>query len=153
MMSDHKRREWVLAWIPGILNADGKGSIEPPMTIIGSGPGLIAGERARVIEYSAYEAVVRERDAQALCTISSENALAARSQELVKANRKVEELFDSWQSCLKQLVTERERSQKLAEAIREHIECEPGMYGNECVGLGGADGLRTALAEHEAGEQ
>lgn len=36
------------------------------------------------------------------------------------------------------------------EAIQEHVECEPGMYGNECVSLGGADGLRLALARIEA---
>ncbi len=31
-------------------------------------------------------------------------------------------------------------------AIIEHVECEPGMYGNECVGYGGADGLKDSLA-------
>lgn len=35
----------------------------------------------------------------------------------------------------------------LAEAIDDHVECEPGMRGNECVSLGGADGLRQALAD------
>jgi hypothetical protein len=34
----------------------------------------------------------------------------------------------------------------LMKAIEEHVECDPGMYGNECVGLGGADELKEALA-------
>jgi hypothetical protein len=33
-----------------------------------------------------------------------------------------------------------------AQSIQEHVECEPGMYANECIGLGGADGLCEALA-------
>jgi hypothetical protein len=36
---------------------------------------------------------------------------------------------------------------RVVDAAEEHIECEPGMYANECVGLGGADGLQTALRE------
>ncbi len=35
-------------------------------------------------------------------------------------------------------------------AIEEHIECIPGMYANECVGLGGADGLKEVLAKYPA---
>lgn len=38
---------------------------------------------------------------------------------------------------------------RVVAAAEEHIECEPGMYANECVGLGGADGLKQALAALE----
>lgn len=44
-------------------------------------------------------------------------------------------------------IMERERVKPLRDAIVEHVECEPGMYGNECVGLGGADGLKEALSQ------
>lgn len=39
---------------------------------------------------------------------------------------------------------------KVAVAADEHVSIEPGMYSSECVGLGGADEIITALSELKA---
>lgn len=38
---------------------------------------------------------------------------------------------------------------KVVDAAEEHVECDPETIGNECVGLGGADGLIESLKELE----
>lgn len=94
----------------------------------------------------ANETITHWKNQYGMLDAANNETIAALKSELSNtiglANREIEDraiAIHLW----------REQANNLAEAIREHVECEPGMYGNECVGLGGADGLCEALAEFE----
>jgi hypothetical protein len=72
-----------------------------------------------VIEYSAYESAIEELEAQRLCTISSENALAKAIKERDEAKADLSDANVQQRQTSDLLSAEREKSAKLVEAIME----------------------------------
>lgn len=133
-------REWEIATWP---SDDADSDTDCGHWIFGSYTGKH--ERVKVIELAAFEEL-------RAANLKLEKELMETHTKLACVFANNGKLLTERDEAFFALGAERERSARLVAAIREHIDCEPGMYANECVGLGGADGLREALAEHEKGE-
>jgi hypothetical protein len=105
-----KPREWKI-WCTDIR--------EQRIAGVDTGP-----DGAHVIEYSAYEAAIRERDELELNESKMDGALSAKQEQLTTAIRErdearatIDDNFKGTEHLREQIITERARSAKLVEAL------------------------------------